>query len=126
MNEAKFKIGDRVRYHGNLTGKITDILERKATSRFLYEVIADGRDNPSNCLVKEEDIELLRKEYSMQISIDIAENVVIASLYEVVGPNMRPVAKGHGHLIHEGEYGIAQAASYACMRLYKSVGGYER
>lgn len=123
MKEAKFKIGDRIRYHGNLTGTITDILERKATSDFLYEVIADGRNRPSNCLVEEDKIELLRKEYSMQISIDIAENVVIASLYEVVGPNMRPVAKGHGHLIHEGAFGIAQAASYACMRLYKSMEG---
>jgi hypothetical protein len=59
----------------------------------------------------------------MHISIDIAENVVIASLYEVCDPNMRPIAKGHGHIIHEGELGIAQAASYACMRLYKSIGG---
>ncbi len=126
MKEAKFKIGDRVRYLGEFTGVVSDILERRTTSSVLYEVTGDGREKPSNCLLKEEDLVLLGKEYSMQIQIDIAQNVVIASLYEVVDPNMRPIAKGHGHIIHEGEYGIAQAASYACLRLYKSMGGYER
>lgn len=123
---AKFKIGDRVRFLGEFTGVVSDILERKATSSFLYEVTRDGREKPSNCLLKGEDLELLGKEYSMQIQIDIAQNVVIASLFEVEGPNMRPVAKGHGHIIHDAEVGIAQAASYACMRLYKSIGGFKK
>ena len=123
MSEAKFKIGDRVRYFGDTTGVVSDILERKATPTYLYEVTSDGRERPSNCLLKEEDLELITKEYSMQIQIDIAHNVVIASLFEVVYPNMRPIAKGHGHIIHAGEIGIAQAASYACKKLYEILGG---
>ena len=123
MSEAKFKIGDRVRYFSDSFGVVSDILVRSKTSSVLYEVIADGRDEPSNCLLKEEDLELVGKEYSMQIQIDIAQNVVIASLFEVEAPNMRPIAKGHGHIIHEGANGIAQAASYACKKLYENLDG---
>ena len=123
MREAKFKIGDRVRYFSDSTGVVSDILERKATSTYLYEVTPDGRERPSNCLLKEEDLALITKDYSMTIQIDIAHNVLVASLFEKVGDDIVTLAKGHGHLIHEGELGIAQAASYACKRLYESLGG---
>ena len=42
---------------------------------------------------------------------------------EVTEDSKSSLAKGHGHMIHEGELGVAQAASYACKRLYESLGG---
>ena len=122
MKEAMFKISDRVAKDTGGTGVVMEAIYSARNEAWLYEVVDDkthdvGTFRESNLKAAPE------KKYSMKISIDIAENVVIASLYEVCDPNMRPVAKGHGHIIHEGELGIAQAASYACMKLYKSMGG---
>lgn len=126
MNEARFKIGDMVETNWNGTGKITDIMYSAFKNQYTYEV-TNEEDRVSE-LFSEDSLKPapVNKEYSMQINIDIAENVVIASLYEVVGPNMRPIAKGHGHIIHEGEIGIAQAASYATNRLRKKIGGFAK
>lgn len=122
---AKFKIGDKVETNWFGTGEVTDVLYSASRDGYTYEV----RDecNASE-LFAEEELSLVpeKKEYSMEVKIDIAQNVVIATLYEMTNNSKGVVAKGHGHLIHDGEIGIAQAASYACMRLYKSLGGFEK
>lgn len=33
----------------------------------------------------------------------------------------KEIGRGHGHIIHEGALGIAQATSYALYRLYKRL-----
>lgn len=126
--EAKFKIGDHVKVipSVNGSGEVIDVLHSSKYGCEMYEV-----SNPDDLTVygvyPPDDLELIpeKKEYSMEIKIDIAENVVIATLYEMTADTKGVVAKGHGHLIHEGDIGIAQAASYACMRLYKSFGGFQ-
>lgn len=122
MKEARFKIGDMVETNGIGTGKVTDIMYSASKDQYTYEV-TNEEDSVSEGPLK---LAPVKKEYSMQVNIDISENVVIASLYEVVGPNMRPIAKGYGHIIHEGEIGIAQAASYATNRLWKKIGGFAK
>ena len=126
MNEAKFKIGDRVKpIHRDIVLEVMDAFYSIRSEKWFYEVRDD--ETMTDGTYGEENLELApAKEFSMDIKIDIANNVVIATMYESVGGVQKPIHKGHGHLIHEGEYGIAQAASYACMRLYKSMGGYER
>jgi hypothetical protein len=123
MKNAKFKIGDRVKAVGykGIEGEIVDVMN-SMTSGWRYEV---EDKNGSQFFLCEDALELARKDYSMEIKIDIANNVLIATLYESTGGAQKPVAKGHGHLIHEGELGIAQAASYACNRLWKRVAGVE-
>lgn len=124
MNEAKFKIGDRVKIVSNgKTGEVKEAMYSSLNERWYYEVMEVNAK--SVFTIREGDLEMApeENEYSMTIQIDIAQNVVIASLFEVVAPNMRPVAKGHGHIIHDGELGIAQAASDACKKLYQSLGG---
>ncbi len=56
--------------------------------------------------------------------ITYLENVVLVVLYEATEAGPVELARAHGHIIHEGADGIAQAASYA-MRLiwYKIHGG---
>lgn len=117
--EAKFKIGDRVETEIGI-GRIEEVFDRSSGPN-AYCVMME--DTLSHCLFFEHELKLCAKEFSMDIRIDIANNVVIASLYEVDGNNARPVAKGNGHLIHEGVIGIAQAASYACLQLYRSLNG---
>ena len=126
MNEAKFKIGDRVKpIHRDIVLEVMDAFYSIRSEKWFYEV--RDYETMTDGTYGEENLELApAKEFSMDIKIDIANNVVIATMYESVGGVQKPIHKGHGHLIHEGEYGIAQAASYACMRLYKSMGGYER
>ena len=124
MREEKFKIGDRVSIlPSKTTGEVMECIYGVRCDEWLYEVRRD--DNSEVCTYVED---LLvpapnRKDYSMTIQIDIANNVLIASLFEKVGDDLVTLAKGHGHLIHEGELGIAQAASFACKRLYESLGG---
>lgn len=123
MSEAKFKTGDRVvaKNYLGIEGVVADSMHSVITG-WTYMVDAD---NGANFYFREDDLELIppKKDYSMDIKIDIANNVVIATLYESDGALTVPIKKGHGRLIHEGALGIAQAASYACMRLYKSMGG---
>jgi hypothetical protein len=59
------------------------------------------------------------KEYRYEFSY--LDNVVVAVLNEVGDGYIREVARGHGHIIHEGVEGIAQAASYALKRIYLKV-----
>lgn len=124
---AKFIIGAHVTapQYSSCEGFVTDMFHSASTG-WMYEVESI---NGPKFFFREDALELVpdKKEYSMDIKIDIAQNVVIATLYESTnGETAAVVGKGHGHLIHEGELGIAQAASYACMRLYKSIGGFNK
>ena len=113
---AKFKIGDRVSTEVGV-GYLTGIFSR---SNGISAYGVELEDSGENLLFFENELELVaKKNYSMTIQIDIASNVVIATLFE----DESPLAKGHGHLIHDGELGIAQAASYACKRLCENMGG---
>lgn len=117
MEKAKFKIDDHVKSKdtSHIEGYVIDAMFSESTG-WTYRV----QMNSQVFFQPEDNLELV-KEYSVDIKIDIADNVVIATLYESVGGVQKPLNKGHGHLIHEGEFGIAQAASYACYRLWKSV-----
>ena len=117
--ETKFKIGDRVITEAG-TGRVEDIYHSGVSCA--YGVVVDGK---GGMLFFESELELapVEKEYSMEVKVDIAQNIVIATLYESVGGAQKPIKRGHGHIIHDGELGVAQAASYACRRLYESLGG---
>ena len=51
------------------------------------------------------------------------DNVVVAIFYEIKGEVKTEIARGHGHIIHEGTIGIAQASSYAVKRIYQKLNG---
>ena len=119
MEKAKFKIDDYVKSKdsAHIEGYVIDAMFSESTG-WTYRV----QMNSQVFFVPEDSLELVQ-EFSMDIKIDIAGNVVIATLYEDDGSTKTPLHNGHGHIIHEGEQGIAQAASYACWQLYKSVRG---
>ena len=122
MSEAKFKIGERVETNWIGIGKVTDVMYSSHKKAYTYEVT---NEEGAVQLFSEEELEPVSEKngYSMDIKIDIASNVVIATLYEESEDTMTPLAKGHGHMIHQGKLGVAQAASYACKKLYESLGG---
>lgn len=125
MTASKFNIGDRVKILDNGDfGIIADIMFSNKHKCNLYNIDHE-KGYPYGTFVAD-DLEAapIEKEYSVDIKIDIAQNVVIAILYEECDDNIRKILRrGHGHIIHDGELGVAQAASYACRRLYESIAG---
>lgn len=127
MTEAKFKIGDRVKIIPNQEyGVITDIMFSYKHKQNIYEVFSDDVDTDvflGTFIASDLEPAPKPRDFSMDIKIDITQNIVIATLYEEFDAIKKPLRRGHGHIIHDGELGIAQAASYACRRLYESLGG---
>lgn len=132
----EFKIGDRVRVKdyddlpdevktratGGLCGKegvITDIIFSNAKKTLYYVLHLDGYDSPSGKMFTKQSIELApERVISYRVDIQVLEKVVAAELVEVCGDDEETVARGHGHILHDGAEGIAQAASYACKKLW--------
>jgi hypothetical protein len=50
--------------------------------------------------------------------IEYLENVVLVILYEATEDGPVEIARGHGHIIHEGAKGITQATSYALKKIW--------
>ena len=119
-------IGNKVGYvHSSAVGVIEDILYSNANDEFIYSVHWDCVGMPSISQHKNEELYLIEdREYRYDISLH--ENVVVAVLYERINSaDEIEVARGHGHIIHEGVLGFTQAASYALKRIMLSVNGGE-
>ena len=140
----EFNIGERVRIRryedmpdsvkhkgiaknaGN-DGEIVDKLWSAARDCMLYRIQFDGFDRVSKTDFPEGTFDRIsdlkaRKTYTYEF--EFLENVTVARLYEVDGDgNKTEIAKGHGHLIHDGAKGIAQSASYALKRIYQDLNG---
>lgn len=114
-------IGNKVGYvHTSAVGVIKDILYSNATDKFIYLVKWDCVGMPTSSQHDAEDLYLIGDgEYRYDISLH--ENVVVAVLYEKVGDDEFEVARGHGHVIHDGVLGFTQAASYALKRILLNV-----
>ena len=135
---TKFNIGDRVRVKPydelpdmvrtkstaplcGKDGEVVDIVYSNAKHCLFYTIHLDGYDKPSHKLFTEDSIDLVPEEktYFYRHEIEYLEDVVVARLFEVdTDGNKVEIAKGHGHIIHDGALGIAQAASYALKRIW--------
>lgn len=116
----ELKIGDRVSTTlCSSHGRIVDILTATG-GRKLYTIHFDGDTEPSRFIFTESEI---TKEPSVEYKweFEVLENVVVGIMYEVIGDQKTEVARGHGHLIHEGRVGVAQAASYALKKAYENL-----
>lgn len=120
----ELQIGDRVGFsNGNKKGVITDALYSNAKDKFIYQVHWNGEGMPSQSQYDAEDLFLIDdKEYRFEVTC--LDNVVVAVLYERVGnDDEKEVTRGHGHIIHSGVVGFAQAASYALKKILLEVNG---
>lgn len=68
-----------------------------------------------------EGIEEIKSESTYQVVTDIADNVVIGIIYEIVDGQKIEVTRGHGHIIHEDSVGVAQACAYAFKRAFMAI-----
>ena len=107
-----------------LKGEIVDIMYSTANEKYIYRIHFDGQEVRSRADFTEEALDLLKEDtVTYHFETDFAEdNVVIVIMYEDhEDGSPKEIGRGHGHIIHEGALGIAQATSYAMYRLYKRM-----
>lgn len=140
----EFNIGERVRIrayedmpegirnkgvarNSGKDGEIVDKLWSAAKDCMCYHIKLDGMAVVSNVMYTEgmfDRVSDLASKVSYVYEFDYLENVVVARFYEVGEDHKTEIARGHGHIIHEGVLGIAQASAYALKRImYKIEGG---
>ena len=106
-------------------GEIIDVLWSYNNNCTFYKIQLDGYDRPSKVNYIEGSFDLIEEEEqaakTYTYEFDYLDTVVTARLYEVDGDTMTQIAIGHGHIIHDGALGIAQAASYALKRIWLSL-----
>ena len=135
-----FNIGDRVRvkdYYdipekyrtkglARLCGEIgviADKLYSESNDCFVYSIKFDSFDVVSKKMWCAETLVEVNENVEYTYEFEYLENLVVARLYEIKDNQKTEIAKGHGHIFHEGVLGIAQAASYALKKLYQKLGG---
>ena len=57
--------------------------------------------------------------YTFEAHID--GNVAVATMVATRGEKSWVYARGHAHIIHDGEVGMAQAISFAARRMFESL-----
>ena len=102
-------------------GEIVDLMYSQAKKAMVYRIRIDGKTIVSRSDFPEQAFKLVPKSPPAYYDIEFTylDNVVVARMFEIQGDNKTEIQKGHGHIIHDGAEGIAQAASYALMRLYR-------
>lgn len=133
----EFNIGDKVRVKAyndlpeeNKTkgvsritckdGKIIDKMWSEAKGTTVYKIHLDGYSIPSRVDFIEGSFDLIpdEQEPTYTYEFEYLENLVVARLYKVTETSKTEIMCGHGHIFHDGVFGIAQAASYALKKIY--------
>lgn len=116
----EFIIGEKVKIIAtNERGTVTDKLYSEAKQTNMY--VIKPEDGGRSYMRKESECERLVAEKQYLVETEIAETVVIGVIYEVDGDRKTEVCRGHGHIIHEGAEGIAQACSYAYRKALEQI-----
>lgn len=103
-------------------GTIEDVFYSEAQQCDLY-VIQFDNFSKSTKLWKEELLEEVDEAVTYEYEFEYLENLVVARLYEIKENSKVEIAKGHGHIFHDGVVGIVQASSYALKRIYYQIAG---
>ena len=142
MKITEFNIGDRVRVkdyydipkehqsrgYAKLcgeVGEITDKLYSEGSRGYVYSIQFDNYAAKSTKMWISELLELVKEDVSYAYEFEYLDNLVVARLFELRECSKQEIARGHGHIIHEGVLGVAQAASYALKRIYQKMSGQE-
>ena len=88
----------------------------------MYTIHFNGSFFPSTTAYSGANLELVEEDKSYRWEVFQADNnVVTAVMYESVNGVEREVDRKHGHCIHAGAIGFAQAASYAMKKIYTNM-----
>lgn len=107
-------------------GIIVDKLFSETSGETCYKVHLVGSDYTLKSLFEEEDLEPVEEKPEYSFTFDIADderNIVIAIIRKTVGDVTTEIGRGHGHIIHDGDDGIVQAASWALKKIWQDMNG---
>ena len=118
---TKFQIGDRVKIHSkaNKIGIVNDIWSSLAKATLMYAV-ADEVDGHMG-LYAENQLELAPLPIDFSFEAHIDGNVAVVTMTATQGEKSWIYARGHAHILHDGEVGMAQAVSYAARRMFEAL-----
>lgn len=117
---SNFNIGDKVvDINSGVEGRVTDRLYSEARSRFVY--VIKPSDGGRSFTREDGEIEFAQNNVEYRVDTQIADNVVIGIIYEVRNGIETEVCRGHGHIIHDGAVGIAQACACATKRALYAI-----
>ena len=118
---TKFQLGDRVKIPSkqNVVAVVADIWCSMAQNKPIYEVTYES--NGTKGMYAEDQLELapIPTEYSWEAHIE--GNVAVVVMNATQGEKTWVYARGHAHILHDGEVGMAQAISYAARRMFESL-----
>ena len=112
----KVKVKDGLPYAGCIA-EVVDILEGKRTGKIMYRVKV--LETTNECVFAVNDLEKHEEKHEYRFNFFYDNSIVIVEMYD--GDAL--IERGHGHLIHSGADGIAQAASYAMKKLWAKMNG---
>ncbi len=116
----EFQIGDKVGFvYASGTGVVKDKLRSVKGNNVYLVTLYDGSER----FFPEDELKFIEKAVSYTYEIEHLDNVIVARLYEVKDDIKTEIAIGHGHIMHDGVLGVAQAASFALKRIYMNLGG---
>ena len=118
---TKFHIGDRVKIPSkdDKIGIVSDIWSSLARGAVMYAV-ADESDGHIG-LYAEEHLEPAPLPIEYTFSATVENNVAVVCMIAHQGGSSWVKARGHAHILHDGEVGMAQAVSYASKRMFESL-----
>lgn len=118
---TKFQIGDRVKIpsKSNKIGIINDIWTSLAKASLMYAV-ADESDGHMG-LYAQDQLEPAPLPIDFRFEAHIDGNVAVVTMVATQGEKTWIYARGHAHILHNGEVGMAQAVSYAAKRMFESL-----
>lgn len=118
---TKFTIGDRVKIPSkqDTIGVVSDIWSSLAQTRTMYEVTIET--SKVKALYAEEQLELAPIPTSYSFDAVIDGNVAVVTMNATQGDKTWVYARGHAHILHDGEVGMAQAVSYAARRMFEAL-----
>jgi hypothetical protein len=118
---TKFQIGDRVKIPSkeNKVGVVNDIWSSLAKASIMYAV-ADENDGHMG-LYAENQLEPAPIPIDYSFEAVIEGNVAVVTMNATQGEKTWVYARGHAHILHDGEVGMAQAVSYAARRMFESL-----
>jgi uncharacterized protein YodC (DUF2158 family) len=125
-----FNIGDVVAIKSALPnyplGTIVEVFSSHRTKELLYKIHIEGEESPREHLFDEDSlIPYENPKCTYDFEIQQLDSLVVAVMYKVCGNDREEIARGHGHIIHDAEKGIAQATSYALKKIYEKINGGE-
>lgn len=111
----------------NLAGMEAEIIDRlysETAQAYFYALRLTGAKTVPAMFFSETALELVENDPAEYVhEIEYLDNLVLVRFYEVKGDKQTEIARGHGHIIHAGAAGVAQATSYAMRRIWNQLGG---